>query len=104
MLARTDVLDGESLARFHALVNLPIREKPKPETAALALSKSGVHLNQYEMRFHRRCTRALAVWEDFAPPEPGMCNKPKRPRYNNEPGNTPAEPEHREMPTRHARP
>jgi hypothetical protein len=110
LLARTVVLDGESLPRFHALMT-SLQEELKPETAienllvhkmvaahwrlmrvwgmersgashalqefgptqppdaptrdALAFGKSGVHLNEYEMRFDRQFTRALDRFERF---------------------------------------
>jgi hypothetical protein len=110
LLARTVVLDGESLPRFHALMT-SLQEELKPETTienllihkmaaahwrlmrvwgmerscaaqgvrgsgspqspdaptrdALALGKSGAHLNEYEMRFDRQFTRALDRFERF---------------------------------------
>jgi hypothetical protein len=48
-----------------------LRESGPPESAdaptrdALAFGKSGVHLNEYEMRFDRRFTRALDRFERF---------------------------------------
>ena len=110
LLARTVVLDGESLPRFHALMT-SLQEELKPETAienllvhkmaaahwrlmrvwgmersgashalqefgplqspdaptrdALAFGKSGVRLNEYEMRFDRQFIRALDRFERF---------------------------------------
>jgi hypothetical protein len=62
-----------AMERSCASQGLPLESGPPYSTAptdaptrhALALGKSGVHLNQYEMRFDRQFTRALDRFERF---------------------------------------
>ena len=95
MLARTVVLDGESRPRFDALmISLQEELKPETTIENLLIhkmaiahwrlmrvwgmersglsnehapsfGKSGVHLNEHEMRFDRQFTRALHGFERF---------------------------------------
>jgi hypothetical protein len=90
LLARTVVLDGESLPRFHALMT-SLQDELKPETTienllihkmavahwrlmrAWGMERTGLsneanvsgplHLNGHEMRFDRQFTRALNHFE-----------------------------------------
>jgi len=115
LLARTVVLDGESLPRFHTLMT-SLQEELKPETAIenllihkMAVSHwrlmrvwglersglsnevnaSGTHLNEYEMRFDRQFTRALDRFERFRATRTRHLQQTKTLEVQHEPNNQP---------------